>query len=105
MMRRIWPRTRLSAFHRFAWALLKLLSSSITTMGKGQRLPTVSTSQTTFSRLMTYTSAAPSKGTTSYPAARKSSSIACVSYWFTLQPRVWKATVFMGSLHIAIQAE
>ena len=40
-----------------AWADLKLDSSSMTTMGKGQCLPTVSTNQVTFSRLMMYTSA------------------------------------------------
>jgi len=53
MIRRIRPRTRRSARHRLAEALLKLLSSSITTIGNGQRLPSVSVSQTTFSRLIT----------------------------------------------------
>ena len=38
--------------------------------------------------LITYTSAGSEKGTTSYPARWKHSSMAWVSYWLTLQPRV-----------------
>ena len=35
-------------------------------------------------------------------AARNFSSIACVSYWLTLHPRVWKAAVFMVSLQFTV---
>ena len=44
--------------------------------------------------LTTYTSASSFQGTMAYPASRNFSSMAWVSYWFTLQPSVWKATVF-----------
>ena len=46
--------------------------------------------------LMTYTSQGWSKSPGWYPARSNSSSMAWLSYWFTLQPRVWKATVFIG---------
>ena len=45
--------------------------------------------------LITYTSATSSKGTIPNPADAKSSAIASVSYWLTLQPKVWKATVLI----------
>ena len=47
--------------------------------------------------LIRYTSAGPSKGTLSYPNRSKASRMASVSYWFTLQPSVRHAIVFMDS--------
>jgi len=45
---------------------------------------------------MTYRSAGELKEASSYPLDIIASLNACVSYWFTLHPRVIKAQVFMA---------